>query len=55
MRQLLFSAPAHFRGPAALKLHFAWAMHHTFSVLDAPEVISMEDGFQPEPLPSSFT
>ena len=49
VRQLLFPLASGFRGPPALKLHFAWALGHMFSEMEAAEVLYMEDDFWPTP------
>ena len=49
VRQLLFPHAAGFRGPAALKLHFTWALGQAFAQMEAPEVLYMEDDYWPSP------
>ena len=45
VKQLLFPHVGAYRGAAALKLHFTWAIAHTFEQLVAEEVVYMEDDF----------
>ena len=51
VRQLLYPLADHpeLHGALALKLHFTWALARTFALLEADEVVYMEDDFWPTP------
>ena len=51
VRQLLYPLAGHpeLRGALALKLHFTWALARAFALLEADEVVYMEDDFWPTP------
>ena len=51
VRQLLYPLADHpkLRGALALKLHFTWALARAFALLEADEIVYMEDDFWPTP------
>ena len=49
VRQLLFPSHPGISGPAALKLHFTWAVAQVFGQIEASEVLYMEDDYWPTP------